>query len=66
MGCLTDRARSNPSDVALEVDRMVIEAQRDPSLPMKAFGLPLAGSVLPWIDSAMSTGQTREEWKGMA
>ena len=66
MGCLTDRARANPSDVALEVDRMVIGAQRDPSLPVKAFGVPLAGSLLPWIDSAMTSGQTREEWKGMA
>jgi len=30
------------------------------------FGVPLAGSAIPWIDSAMESGQTREEWKGVA
>ena len=42
--------RKTPSENALEVDRMTITAQRDPSLPTKAFGVPLAGSLLPWID----------------
>jgi aspartate-semialdehyde dehydrogenase len=66
MSALTDPARKHPSESALEVDRMTIQAQRDPSLPTKAFGVPLAGSLLPWIDSEMPGGQTREEWKGMA
>lgn len=26
----------------------------------------MAGNVLPWIDSPMETGQSREEWKGFA
>jgi aspartate-semialdehyde dehydrogenase len=29
-------------------------------------GVPLAGSLIPWIDKEMPEGQTREEWKGMA
>ena len=66
MSALTDPVRQSPSDSALEVDRMTIEAQRSPSLPTKEFGVPLAGSLLPWIDSEMPGGQTREEWKGMA
>jgi aspartate-semialdehyde dehydrogenase len=66
MACLTDPARATPSENALEVDRMVIQAQRGPRLPVQEFGAPLAGSLLPWIDREMPGGQTREEWKGMA
>jgi aspartate-semialdehyde dehydrogenase len=66
MNCLTESTRRTPSQNALEVDRMVIEAQRSASLPTSEFGAPLAGSVLPWIDRDMPGGQTREEWKGMA
>ncbi len=63
---LTELTRTTPSENALEVDRMVIEAQRDPKLPMQELGAPLAGSLIPWIDKGMPGGQTREEWKGMA
>ncbi len=66
MRCLTDPSAKSPSENALEVDRMVIEAQRSPALPTSEFGVPLAGSVIPWIDKEMPEGQTREEWKGMA
>ena len=66
MRCLTDPSAKSPSENALEVDRMVIEAQRSPSLPTAEFGVPLAGSLIPWIDKEMPEGQTREEWKGMA
>jgi aspartate-semialdehyde dehydrogenase len=66
MSAVTDPVRRQPSESALEVDRMTIEAQRAPSLPTKAFGAPLAGSLLPWIHDEMPGGQTREEWKGMA
>ena len=63
---LTGPTRATPSENALEVDRMLIEAQRDSQLPMQELGAPLAGSLIPWIDRAMPGGQTREEWKGMA
>lgn len=63
---LTDPVRKHPSENALEIDRMTIAAQRDASLPTEEFGVPLAGSVIPWIDREMPGGQTREEWKGMA
>ena len=66
MSALTDPVRKHPSESALEVDRMTIQVQRDPSLPTKALGAPLAGSLLPWIDSEFPNGQSREEWKGMA
>ena len=31
---------------------------------MEFFGAPLAASLIPWIDKAMESGQTKEEWKG--
>jgi aspartate-semialdehyde dehydrogenase len=66
MGFLTDATRKIPSENALEVDRAMIQEQRSPRLPMREFGVPLAGSVIPWIDKEMPEGQTKEEWKGMA
>ncbi|HKK50727.1 MAG TPA: aspartate-semialdehyde dehydrogenase, partial [Myxococcota bacterium] len=38
----------------------------DESFPIEQFGAPLAASLLPWIDSAMEAGDTREEWKAWA
>jgi len=66
MGRLVEPVRESPSENALAVDRMVIEAQRSASLPTEEFGAALAGSLLAWIDKDMPGGQTREEWKGMA
>jgi aspartate-semialdehyde dehydrogenase len=66
MECLTNPTRATPSENALEVDRLVIQAQRAQTLPIQELGAPLAGSLLPWIDRDMPGGQTREEWKGMA
>jgi aspartate-semialdehyde dehydrogenase len=66
MACLVDPVRKSPSENALEVDRMMIEAQRSASLPVQEFGAPLAGSLLAWIDKEMPGGQSKEEWKGMA
>jgi aspartate-semialdehyde dehydrogenase len=66
MDSLTAPVRKSPSENALEVDRMVIEAQRSSALPTAELGAPLAGSVLPWIDKEMPGGQSKEEWKGMA
>jgi aspartate-semialdehyde dehydrogenase len=50
----------------LALDRLVTCAMRTTGFPTAALGAPLAGSVIPWIDSAMENGQTREEWKGVA
>ena len=66
MAMLVDPVRKSPSENALEIDRMVIDAQRSEALPTLEFGAPLAGSLLPWIDKDMPGGQTKEEWKAMA
>jgi len=66
MGFLTDATRKSPSENALEVDRAMTQEQRSQRLPVREFGAPLAGSLIPWIDKEMPEGQTKEEWKGMA
>ena len=42
------------------------ECLRGEQIPVTHFGYPLAGSLLPWIDSALPNGQSREEWKAIA
>lgn len=53
------------SKTILDLDRQIGELIKSDSLPTDNFRAPLAGNVLPWIDSEMDSGQSREEWKGM-
>lgn len=48
----------------LDIDRMVAATLRDAAFPTAQFGVPLAGSLIPWIDRQLPNGQSREEWKG--
>jgi len=64
-GSVADRLKT-PSSAILDIDREVAATLRGDSLPKKAFGYPLAGNVLPWIDREVEGGQSREEWKGYA
>ena len=57
---------ADPASSILELDRRVIETMRNSAFPVENFGVPLAGSVIAWIDSPLESGQTREEWKGFA
>lgn len=69
MGFVHQAAKSSLDDPAaaiLDIDKAVTSALRDDSLPRAQFGLPLAGSLLPWIDKDLGNGQSREEWKGQA
>ena len=66
MEMLTDHTRKSPSENALEVDRMMVDVQRAATLPVAENSVPLAGSLIPWIDKEMPGGRTKEEWKGMA
>ncbi len=56
----------DPASAILDIDRRVLETMRGPDFPVRNFGFPLSGSVLPWIDTDLGNGQSREEWKGMA
>ena len=57
----------DPSSAILEIDRQVIATQRALSAAETAnFGVPLGGSLIPWIDKDLGNGMSKEEWKGMA
>jgi aspartate-semialdehyde dehydrogenase len=57
---------ADPSSAILEIDRKVLAQQRNPELDASQFGVPLAGSVIPWIDKDLGNGQSKEEWKAGA
>ena len=57
---------AEPSSAILDLDRQVLKTMNSGDFPVENFGAPLAGSVIPWIDRPMETGQSREEWKGYA
>ena len=56
----------DPASAILEIDRQVADALRSDALPRDKFGVPLAGSLIPWIDKDLGNGQSREEWKAQA
>ncbi|MEL5429047.1 aspartate-semialdehyde dehydrogenase [Serratia nevei] len=56
----------DPASAILDIERKVTEATRSGKLPTDNFGVPLAGSLIPWIDKQLDNGQSREEWKGQA
>ena len=69
MGFLRDTVGSelaDPASAILDIDRKVVAAQRSDQFPSEMFGAPLAGSLLPYIDSQLDNGQSREEWKAQA
>ncbi|AFP84834.1 aspartate-semialdehyde dehydrogenase [secondary endosymbiont of Ctenarytaina eucalypti] len=56
----------NPASTMLEIERQVTDLSRSGNLPTDHLGVPLAGSLIPWIDQQLENGQSREEWKGQA
>ena len=50
----------------LDIDRTVADTLRSADFPTAQFGVPLAGSLIPWIDKDLGDGMSREEWKGDA
>ncbi|TKB51660.1 aspartate-semialdehyde dehydrogenase [Ferrimonas aestuarii] len=57
---------SNPASSVLEIERNVTAKMNSGELDATEFGVPLAGSLIPWIDSPLQSGQSREEWKAQA
>ncbi len=53
----------DPATAILEIDRRVADFLRSDGYPREHWGVPLAGSLIPWIDSQLDSGQSREEWK---
>ncbi|MBC7787756.1 MAG: aspartate-semialdehyde dehydrogenase [Methylophilaceae bacterium] len=54
----------DPASAILDIDREVAGILRDEKFPTVHFGVPLAGSLIPWIDKDLGNGQSKEEWKG--
>jgi aspartate-semialdehyde dehydrogenase len=57
---------ADPASAILDIDRAIAGTLRDDKFPTANFGVPLAGSLIPWIDSDLGNGQSKEEWKGGA
>ncbi|MEJ2213828.1 MAG: aspartate-semialdehyde dehydrogenase [Gammaproteobacteria bacterium] len=69
MGHLRDSSSnllSDPSSAILEIDKVVTDDMRSSDFPVENFGVPLAGSLIPWIDVALENGQSKEEWKAVS
>jgi aspartate-semialdehyde dehydrogenase len=57
----------DPKSAILEIDRKVLHKQRTlTNMETANFGVPLGGSLIPWIDKDLGDGMSREEWKGGA
>ena len=52
----------DPASAILDIDRKVLAHQRS-DIDATQFGVPLAGSLIPWIDADLGNGQSKEEWK---
>ncbi len=57
---------NDPASAILDIDRELAGILRDDGFPTTHFGVPLAGSLIPWIDKDLGNGQSKEEWKGQA
>lgn len=55
---------ADPASAILEIDKTVADTIRSDNFPAPHFGVPLAGSLIPWIDKDLGNGQSKEEWKG--
>ena len=53
----------DPASAILEIDKKVADFIRSDRYPVDAWPVPLAGNLIPWIDVALASGQSKEEWK---
>lgn len=63
MKTIGDHFSSHPSASALELEKEMNLLVTKDSFPKQNFGHPLALNLLPWIDSELPSGQSKEEWK---
>lgn len=57
---------ADPGSAILDIDQKITAKLNDGSLPVDNWGVPLAASLIPWIDVPVDNGQSKEEWKGVA
>ena len=69
-GTLNAEVRSlldDPKSAILEIDHRVLAKQQSlTAMETANFGVPLGGSLIPWIDKDLGDGSSKEEWKGGA
>ncbi|CAN7164084.1 aspartate-semialdehyde dehydrogenase [Polaromonas sp. LjRoot131] len=69
-GTLNSEVRTlldDPKSAILEIDRRILAKQQGLGAAETAnFGVPLGGSLIPWIDKDLGNGMSKEEWKGGA
>jgi aspartate-semialdehyde dehydrogenase len=64
IGKMATPVLDNPASAILDLDKAVINTMRSDNFPVQNWAVPLAASLIPWVDRAMDNGQTKEEWKG--
>jgi len=66
MGVINDSVGDllkDPGSSILDIDRKVTETLHSSDYPLENWPVPLAGSLIPWIDADLDNGISREEWK---
>jgi len=66
MGAINEAVKGlndDPAAAILDIDKKLADFLRSDDYPKEKWGVPLAGSLIPWLDSQLDSGQTREEWK---
>jgi len=66
MGVINDSVSDllqDPGSSILEIDKTVNDTINGRSYPLDNWPVPLAGSLIPWIDADLDNGVSREEWK---
>ncbi len=66
MGGIHDNVKTlidDPASAILDIDRQVTEYLHSDEYPKDKWGVPLAGSLIPWLDVQLDSGQSKEEWK---
>lgn len=54
---------NDPASAILEIDKKTADFIRSSDYPTESWPVPLAGSLIPWIDVPLESGQSKEEWK---
>ncbi len=57
---------ASPASAILDIDRQITATLNSDQYPVNNWKVPLAGSLIPWIDQDLDNGTSREEWKAPA
>ncbi|WP_455198108.1 aspartate-semialdehyde dehydrogenase [Kaarinaea lacus] len=66
MGAVNNEVKfllDDPASAILEIDKKVTDFLRSDRYPTNEWPVPLAASLIPWIDVQLESGQSKEEWK---